>query len=245
MKIDKESNNFILIFMILMGLLVSVFLTAAYSLLKPFYLNNIKKERAAYIMRAIGIPATFDNALELFQKHFVKADAFDINGNPINIQEHYKDPLIDYNPVDEMKNKPLEQRFFFIYQCVNDKDTFYVFPVAGRGLWGPVWAYVGIKNDFKTIKYIVFDHEGETPGLGAEIATDAFSKQFVDKPLWEPSSNKFIRVLKFQDYRGEPFTFQGLSGATFTTNGVNNMLKTYLPVYWKIISKNYLRQAPS
>ena len=56
-----------------------------------------------------------------------------------------------------------------------------VIPVTGMGLWGPVWGYVALEKDMNTVAGIIMAHKGETPGLGAEIATPKYQANFVGK----------------------------------------------------------------
>ena len=42
--------------------------------------------------------------------------------------------------------------------------------MRGKGLWGPIWGFIALKDDMNTISGAVFDHKSETPGLGAEIS---------------------------------------------------------------------------
>ena len=53
-----------------------------------------------------------------------------------------------------------------------------VIPVTGMGLWGPVWGYIALEKDMDTVAGIIMAHKGETPGLGAEIATPKYQAQF-------------------------------------------------------------------
>ena len=60
-------------------------------------------------------------------------------------------------------------------------------PVTGTGLWGPIWGYVALEKDMNTVAGVVFGHQGETPGLGAEIATPKHWAQYVGKTVFEAS----------------------------------------------------------
>ena len=60
-----------------------------------------------------------------------------------------------------------------------------VIPVYGAGLWGRIWGYIALEPDMNTVKGIVMDHSGETPGLGAEITTDKVQSSFVGKTIFE------------------------------------------------------------
>ena len=46
-----------------------------------------------------------------------------------------------------------------------------VIPLRGTGLWGPIWGYMALDPQGNVLG-AVFDHKGETPGLGGEISTD-------------------------------------------------------------------------
>ncbi len=63
------------------------------------------------------------------------------------------------------------------------KDGRVVIPVTGSGLWGPIWGYVALENDMNTVAGIVMAHKGETPGLGAEIATEKCHAPHEHRPL--------------------------------------------------------------
>ena len=41
--------------------------------------------------------------------------------------------------------------------------------MRGKGLWGPIWGFIALKDDMNTISGAVFDHKAETPGLGAKF----------------------------------------------------------------------------
>ncbi len=96
-------------------------------------------------------------------------------------------------------------------------DGGFIIPLKGNGLWGPIWGYLALNED-KTIIGAVFDHQGETPGLGAEIATDKFAQRFIGKSLMEPI------ILKKNADKDNPYEVDAISGSTMTCNGVTEML---------------------
>ena len=87
--------------------------------------------------------------------------------------------------------------------------------MRGNGLWGPIWGYIGIAADGKTVVGAVFDHKSETPGLGAEITTDKYQSQYKGKLIGEK--------------------VDAIAGATRTSKGVEDMIeqtmKLYLPYF--------------
>ena len=99
-------------------------------------------------------------------------------------------------------------------------DTISVVPMQGKGLWGPIWGYVAIATDGKTILGANFDHKSETPGLGGEITTEKFQSQFKGKQI-------------AKDGYYVPVEFDAITGATKTSNGVKEMIdNTMQKYYW-------------
>lgn len=95
------------------------------------------------------------------------------------------------------------------YYIIDDQIT--VIPMQGNGLWGPIWGYIGIAADGKTIVGAVFDHKSETPGLGAEITTDDYQNQYKGKTIGEK--------------------IDAIAGATRTSKGVEEMIERTLKQY--------------
>jgi len=118
---------------------------------------------------------------------------------------------------------------------VNDKSVYvfhvenatkYVMELKGQGLWGGIGGYIALNDDKNTIFGINFNHEGETPGLGAEITTEAFRSRFFGKHIKDAEGNlRSVAVLKAgkQAEEGQE-QVDAWAGATITSTGVNDML---------------------
>ena len=61
--------------------------------------------------------------------------------------------------------------------------TKYVLRLHGAGLWGGIGGYIALDEDKNTIFGINFNHESETPGLGALIVEKPFREQFIGKHI--------------------------------------------------------------
>ena len=113
------------------------------------------------------------------------------------------------------------------------QDGRVVLPVTGTGLWGPIWGYVALEQDMNTLAGIIMDHKGETPGLGAEIATPKYQARFVGKTIFEGDEFRSVKLRKggAQDPAHE---VDAISGGTKTSDGVTAMLYNsighYLPL---------------
>jgi len=200
--------------------------------LQPAQAVNVKQEKMQNILGTVGIETTRDSAEVLFNKYIVSQVALDNNG------EERTD--VDAFTVDLKKElkRPVEEQSFPLYVADVDGEKFYIVPLRGKGLWDAIWGYVALKNDVNTIKGAVFDHKGETPGLGAEITQGWFKKRFEDEKIMDDSGN-FIGVSVVKGYQGgdnkDDNQVDAISGSTITGNGVTDMiserLKNYLPYF--------------
>lgn len=110
-------------------------------------------------------------------------------------------------------------------------ETSCIIPVRGTGLWGPIWGYICFTEDWD-IAGAVFDHQGETPGLGGEMATDAFANRFIGKSCTDSMFTRFVPiVLKKNADPTSPHEVDAISGGTMTSNGITEMLRTELSKY--------------
>lgn len=129
---------------------------------------------------------------------------------------------------------------FPVFQAkLDDGKILYVVPMTGAGLWGPVWGYIALESDCNMVYGAKFDHKGETPGLGAEIALPDFSKQFVGKQLFDGDKFASINLTKgVGSSDGNPYAVDAISGGTLTSNGVkamlNDCLSDYVPFFDKV-----------
>ena len=99
----------------------------------------------------------------------------------------------------------------------------------GKGLWGPIWGYAVVSENGQTLMGVSFDHKSETPGLGAKITDEAFLNSFKGKKLYDKDGNFVsVRVLKpgTSGEIAEENRVDAISGATLTSKGVDEMLKT-------------------
>ena len=104
-----------------------------------------------------------------------------------------------------------------------------ILPVRGYGLWGTLFGYISIENDFNTVAGLEFYEHKETPGLGAEVDDPKWKALWPGKQLYR--DNKVVlEVIKGkvpEDDSNLAYKVDGLSGATITSRGVSNMIK-----YW-------------
>ena len=118
-----------------------------------------------------------------------------------------------------------------------DGATRYIIPLRGKGLWGPIWGFIALEDDVNKVYGAVFDHEKETPGLGAEINTPIFQEPFAGKTIFEGEVFTPIKVIKGGPKEGDMHGVDGISGGTITSNGVSDMLSERLNMYLPYFNK--------
>ena len=199
MKKDVNSNRYIFLYATILIVIVAVLLTVTALWLQPFQNRNEKNEKRINILTAAGIPnVTAKNAALLFEKHCTAAFQLDENGNT----------------TENENGLPV---------FVIDRQTS-VIPMQGNGLWGPIWGYLAIASDGKTVVGVTFGHKSETPGLGGEITTEKFQGQFTGKQIMDNGN-----VV--------PVEFDAITGATKTSNGVKEMIDNTLEKYSAYLKK--------
>ncbi len=227
MKINKENNVYTVIYAAVLVVVVGFALALVYQALRPAQLENIANDTKKQILAAALIyPTADENIGTLYDSHIKESYCVDSKGDKVDGVSAF-----DVDMATEVK-KPADQRVLPVFVCDTGKGIKYIVPVAGAGLWGPIWGYIAMDSDGKTIYGAYFGHQGETPGLGAEIERPAFSSQFEGKSIFG-SNGDFESVLvvkKGQEPAGRAYV-NAVSGGTITSQGVQKMLFSSLEPY--------------
>ena len=240
MAINKESNGYTFGFAIALVVVLGVILATLSEALKERTKDNITIKKQLDILSAMidiekeGI--TRANAAEEFKKYVNLDDAviLDYKGEVKKTDEKLKPFDVDIKKEnrdktlsDEDKNYPL-----FIAKDKN-KKTRYIIPVVGKGLWGPIWGYICLKEDMNTILGVSFDHKTETPGLGAEINKAFFMDRWKDSKIMDDQGS-FVKYEVVKDNSGSikgDSKIDGITGGTITSKGVEEMVNRTLKIY--------------
>ncbi len=222
-----HSNKYIIIYSSIMVVLVAVSLTFVAMGLKPRQEDNIRIEKMQNILASVRIHVPAKEAIATYKKYITKVIVLNKEGKIV--------PGVDGFKVDmsvELK-KPADQQNLPVFIATLDNGgKYFIVPVRGKGLWGPIWGYVALTDDFNTIYGVTFDHKGETPGLGAEIATEEFQKQFDGKQIFDQQGNfTSVNVDKGGAPKGDIHAVDAISGGTITSKGLEKMLKDCLASY--------------
>lgn len=226
MAIDKNSNSYTFGFAILMVIVVGSLLAVASQGLKTRQEKNATDKKMMSILSAINVNATRENAQEMYNKYVI--DSKIISGKDLNAEAFNVDIKKEFRD----KNISVSDRNYPLYICEKDGDKYYIIPVVGTGLWGPIWGFVALESDFKTIYGANFDHKSETPGLGAEIKYASYSDQYTGETISDTIGN-FQPIIVVKDGSGSGINSKvdGITGGTITSKGVEEMTTRTLEVY--------------
>ncbi|MDX1651888.1 MAG: NADH:ubiquinone reductase (Na(+)-transporting) subunit C [Brumimicrobium sp.] len=237
MAINKDSNAYTFGFSIALVVVVGVILSSLAIGLKPYKEKNVAVKKKMDILAAIGVESNRKNGKELYNEYIkdeyvISADGQVQENLPVEKQAFNLDVKKQFRD----KQIPAKDRLYPVFEAEKDGQKLFVLPVVGKGLWGPIWGYVALGDDYKTIKGVSFDHQGETPGLGAEIKTDFFEKRFEGEKISEEGSFQEIKVVQ-NGTGSEPQKVDGITGGTITSKGVEEMMNRTMRVYQKYFSQ--------
>lgn len=231
---NRQSNTYTIIYATVLVLVVGVALSVVYQALRPRQLENIADDTKKQILAAALIsPQTGESISSVFDKYITESYIVNDKGDRVDGDEN----PFDVNVSLEVK-KPASERLLPVFVCQTSAGTKYIVPVYGAGLWGPIWGYVAFDSNGNTIYGAYFAHQGETPGLGAEIEKPNFQDQFKNKDIFN-SEGEFQSVLVVkngQEPAGRAYV-HAISGGTITSQGVQKMLENSLSAYTEFFKK--------
>ena len=236
---DINKNSYTVFFASIMVIIVAAALAYAAIGLKPFQDSNIVLEKKQNILSSVGITIDRENA-EAKYSEYIKSEIV-LN----NKGEEVEGSAFDIDLSKEMK-KDVNTQLLPLFISQIDGATSYIIPLRGKGLWGPIWGFIALKDDLTTVYGAVFDHKGETPGLVAEINQPFFQEPFAGKTIFEGLNFTSIKVVKVGYSKGDMHAVDGISGGTITSDGVTDMLSErlsmYLAYFEKIKAKSEVEQ---
>ncbi len=228
-----------IVFAAILCVVCSLLLTAASTGLKSFQQRNLELDRQKNILKAFGL---------------LKDDQNDDSGR---IQALYAQSVqrvwVDRQGRIQPPDQPSDNQMPLYLYAEQDRIRAYVVPIDTRGLWGPIHGYLAIGNDGATIQgFTVYKHS-ETPGLGGEIESRWFRRNFIGKKIVDADGD-FVSIEIAKGAVNDqvapprrPNFVDGISGATMTgrflSAGMKKILREYEPLAIQFRHKNpqYIR----
>jgi Na+-transporting NADH:ubiquinone oxidoreductase subunit C len=237
-----QSNSYTFLYSTIVVLVVATGLAIVSTALQPAQHKNVEIEKKQNILTSLRVSSDRKNAEALYSKFVTGSYTINSKGAKVNGVDAF-----NINMREELK-KPVELRNLPAFDAKKGDSVFVVIPVYGKGLWGPIWGYVSFFRDdkvkkgdphFNTIYGVMFDHKGETPGLGAEINQPFFQFPFRGKKVFN-KSGKFVSIEVVKGGADPASTNQvdAISGGTITSKGLQAMLDTCLISYQSFFKLN-------
>ena len=193
-----KGNLYTLIYAAILGSVCAALLAGAGKFTAPFQKANEEAEEKRNVLAVLGVP-------------------FDPNSSAGEILDTFS------KSVREGKLGELEPYIF----AEQGETRAVAISFAGPGLWGPIEGYLSLAPDMKTIRGVTFHKQEETPGLGGEIASDWFRRQFEGKSIMSADGTPGIDIVRGKGASG-PSRVDGITGATMTCDKVEAMLNNVM-----------------
>lgn len=232
---NRNSNTYTVLYAAIMVVLVAAILATVAMALKPLQKKNFEIEKKQNILASVNIESTVINAEELYAEKIIKEYVVNSKGEVVEGENAFTTDL------KVQRSKKPEERLLPVFECQTADGLKYIFPLYGAGLWGPIWGFVALNDDMNTIYGANFDHQGETPGLGAEISTPIFEDPFVGKKIFD-NTGKLVSIIvaKVGEAAPEEHKVDGISGGTITSKGLEKMLLDDFTTYQEFFKKKKL-----
>ena len=219
--LDTNANSYIIMYSCLMVIIVAFLLAFVSSALKPTQDINVALDKKKQVLAALNIRGLGNDESAAKYAEVVQADAIiDADGNTVEEGTQGGE-----NAGFKLGSADYKEGRLALYVCNVDGQKKYVVPVYGMGLWGPIWGYIAVNEDGKTVFGAYFNHDSETAGLGAEIKdSKAWQDKFAGKTIYDAQGTPVLKVLKASEVKDPRTQVDAVTGATLTSNGVSDML---------------------
>ncbi len=260
---NTNSNVYTVVYSIILVVVVAAVLAFASMALAPKQNENVKKETISQVLTAAAqADATFEIAedADVMKLYTEMAEiAFYVDGNGNIVGEEMNLGKEDISKIEVATTSDLKKQNDIIKKIeagdstllstlklpvyvINVKEQeITVIPCYGAGLWGPVWGYIAVNADGRTLSGSVFDHKGETPGLGAKITEQFFEDQFKGKVFGE-GDVKF-EVVK-GGAKGQENGVDAISGATITCQALGKAINLWAKYYEPYLKAAGIQEIP-
>lgn len=234
MSAKKETLGKTIGVVVAVCLVCSIIVSTAAVGLRDLQQTNADIDKQSNIIEAAGlseiaagdIAGTFDKYVE---ERFVDLKTGKYVDVPADFDMYKAAKQDAYSVKVEGSNVGFKQRSSVanVYVVKDDagKVTRIVLPVYGSGLWDLMYGLLAVDADGNTIRELVYYQHKETPGLGGEVQNPSWKAKWDGKKLYK-DGDVAIEVNK-GDNSNNQYAVDALSGATLTSNGVENTL-----TYW-------------
>ncbi len=218
--------------------------------LRPQQQRNAKIERDYNILTAAGIIDSSDpDGKKLVPERIsqVQARLVDLDTGELLEQamihrlglDNYQQRKAEKDPTlsralaadEDIASIKRRERYSWVYTVTVDNALkTLILPIRGYGLWSTMRGFIALEGDLNTVVGFGFFEQGETPGLGGEVDNPQWKAQWLGKKLYNDRNQLAIGLVKNLTAANPEYQHKvdALSGASLTTQGVNNLLQYWL-----------------
>ena len=236
----KETVSQTLIVAFVLCIVCAVIVSSAAVILKPKQEANKELERKINVLAAAGMMekgADVDQLFSRFTAKVVDLDSgayLDVDPSTIDSRKEAKNPALStaLSKKDDLAkiNRRANRAIVYILES-DEKIKTIVLPIHGYGLWSTLYGFLALEGDLNTVAGLGFYSHTETPGLGGEIDNPRWKAQWPGKKLYNDGGDLAIQVTKGKnnpELADSIHKIDGLSGASLTTRGVDNLVHYWL-----------------
>ncbi|MEF3255186.1 MAG: NADH:ubiquinone reductase (Na(+)-transporting) subunit C [Deferribacterales bacterium] len=221
----KETKSRIFIVSLAVALFFSLVVSSTVAILKEKQDRNIKEDRLKHILTVAG---DFKKMKILLLD--LKTDEYRQIDNDVDFYNRFRTLSTGKDAIKLTKDNDLigvgsipSRIPVYLFYDDGGRLVRVVFFIYGNGLWSTMYGFIGVEKDLKTIYGITFYDQKETPGLGGEVDNPNWKMKWKGKKIFKDDGELALKVGKNID--NDIYTVDGLSGATMTTKGVDNIIK--------------------
>jgi Na+-transporting NADH:ubiquinone oxidoreductase subunit C len=225
-------------------LVCSLLVSSAAVLLRPKQQANKQRQMQKDVLQVAGLYQEGADVAESFQKVDMRIVDLETGQfvDPDSVQRDAYDPKVapkepDYSIAIEqdedlagLKRRERLSAVYFVKSPAGELQQV-ILPVRGKGLWSTMYGFVSLESDFRTVRGITFYEHGETPGLGGEIESPKFKRQWQGKVVRDEDGSPHIEAVRGSVDPQDPeadHKVDAIAGATITTRGVTDMIRYWL-----------------
>ena len=240
---DKRKTLFVAL---LVSLVCSIFVSIAAVSLKPQQLINKDLDRKQNILKIAGLIKMDDKPSaekidELFQHIEIRLvdlktgdyvsgiDAASYDQRKVASDPQQNQLIPAKQDIAGIKRRAPYASVYLLKKA--DQLDRVILPIHGYGLWSTLYGFIALEADANTVVGLGFYEHAETPGLGGEVDNPQWRALWTGKSIYNEQGDVTIRVMKGRVDANSPqaaYQVDGLSGATLTSRGVENMLHYWL-----------------
>jgi len=238
MSSNKETFGKTIGFVFVVCLVCAALVSISAVSLKPLQTANKLLDKQTKILETAGlleaagddIVGTYNQRVDAKMISLATGKVIEGDVNTFEERADARDANKSFKPENDIASLSRVAKNAVVYLVKDEqgKVTTIVLPIVGSGLWNLMYGFVGLESDMNTVKSVIYSDHSETPGLGAEVLNPKWKALWPGKKMFDEQGNVAIKIVKGGAKASDVHGVDGLSGATLTSNGVENTLRFWL-----------------